>query len=190
MAVSNCPELANRMRRLRSHGLTSEPVEMHSRPESEIWNYQQIGLGLNYRMSDIHAALGVSQFMRLDNYVARRHVIARRYDQELANLPVILPKQHEDTRSSYHLYPIRICKSDAGKTQRHVYKALLAARVWANIHYIPVHRQPYFEAMGFQAGYCPEAEEFHREAISLPIFPRLTEAEQHYVIEVLNQALL
>ena len=189
MAVTNSRELASRMRRLRSHGLTSDQAEMHSRPEPEIWNYQQIGLGFNYRMTDIHAALGVSQFTRLEEYVARRHVIAERYDQALAGLPLTLPRQHEDTWSSYHLYPIRIRQADSGKTQRQVYEACLAARVWVNIHYIPVHRQPYFEAMGFQAGYCPEAEEFHREAISLPIFPRLTETEQAYVIEVLKKAL-
>ena len=105
MAVSNCPGLANRMRRLRSHGLTSDQVEMHSRPESEIWNYQQIGLGLNYRMTDIHAALGVSQFTRLEKYVAKRRVIADQYDTALSKLPIILPKQHENTRSAITFIP-------------------------------------------------------------------------------------
>ena len=190
MAVTNCAELARRMRRLRSHGLTSEPAEMHPRPDSEIWNYQQIGLGFNYRMTDIHAALGVSQFSRLDEFVAKRHLIAERYAEALSDLPVILPWQHEDTWSSFHLYPIRIRHADCGKTQRQVFEALLEAHVWVNIHYIPVHRQPYFEAMGFRAGYYPEAEKFHRETISLPIFPRLTEFEQEYVIEVLRKELL
>jgi UDP-4-amino-4,6-dideoxy-N-acetyl-beta-L-altrosamine transaminase len=189
MAVTNSRDLASRMRRLRSHGLTSDQAEMDSRPEPEIWNYQQIGLGFNYRMTDIHAALGVSQFKRLEEYVAKRHAIAERYDRALFGLPITLPSQHEDTRSSYHLYPVRIRQADSGKTQRQIYEACLAARIWVNIHYIPVHRQPYFEAMGFQAGYCPEAEQFHREAISLPIFPRLAETEQAYVIEVLKKAL-
>lgn len=189
MAMCNCPQLARRMRRLRSHGLTSERAEMQVRPDSEIWNYQQIGLGYNYRLSDIHAALGLSQFERLDEFVVKRHRIAERYNQALADLPLILPWQHGDTFSSFHLYPIRIRQADCGKTQRQVYETLLDAQVWANIHYIPVHRQPYFESMGYADGYCPEAENFHRETISLPIFPRLTESEQEYVIDVIRSAI-
>ena len=190
MAMTNNSQLANRMRQLRSHGLTSDRPEMHPRPDSEIWNYQQISLGFNYRMTDIHAALGLSQFDRLDEFVAKRHFLAKRYDKALANVPVILPWQHEDTRSSYHLYPIRIRQQYCGKTQRQIYEAFLEAKVLVNVHYIPVHRQPYFEAMGFPVGYCLESEAFHREAISLPIFTRLTESEQDYVIDVLKTALL
>jgi dTDP-4-amino-4,6-dideoxygalactose transaminase len=190
MAMTNSNQLANIMRQLRSHGLTSERAEMHPRSDSEIWNYQQIALGFNYRMTDIHAALGLSQSAHLDEFVIKRHKIAERYDQALANLPVILPWQHDDARSSYHLYPIRIRQADCGKTQRQIYEAFLEARVGVNIHYIPVHRQPYYEALGFAAGYCPESEAFHLEAISLPIFPRLTESEQDYVIDVLKTALL
>lgn len=189
MAMTNSSQLARRMRQLRSHGLTSDRAEMHPRPDCEIWNYQQITLGFNYRMTDIHAALGLSQFARLDEFVAKRHCIADRYDRALSGLPVVLPWQHDDTWSSFHLYPIRIRQADCGKSQRQIYEAFLGAQVWVNIHYIPVHRQPYFEAFGFAAGYCPEAEEFHREAISLPIFPRLTESEQDYVIDVLRNAL-
>lgn len=189
MAMTNSGPLASRMRQLRSHGLTSDRADMRPRPDDEIWNYQQIGLGFNYRMTDIHAALGLSQFDRLDEFVAMRHRIAERYDKALADLPVILPWQHADTRSSFHLYPIRIRQAKCGKTQRQIYEAFLEARVWVNIHYIPVHRQPYFEAFGFGAGDFPEAEAFHREAISLPIFPRLTESEQDYVIDVLKKAL-
>jgi len=189
MALTNSAELANRMRRFRSHGLTSERADMQPRAEGEIWNYQQVLLGYNYRMTDIHAALGLSQFARLDEFVATRHQIAERYDEAFAALPVIAPWQHPDTWSSYHLYPIRIRESQCGKTQRQVYEAFLDARIWVNIHYIPVHRQPYFEAMGFEAGYCPEAELFHRETISLPIFPRLTAADQEKVIDVLRGAL-
>ena len=189
MAMTSCPQLASRMRRFRSHGLTSDRTEMRVRPELEIWNYQQIGLGYNYRLSDIHAALGLSQFNRLNEFVVKRHRIAERYNQALADLPVIIPWQHGDTYSSFHLYPIRICRADCGKTQRQVYETLLDAQVWANIHYIPVHRQPYFESMGFADGCCPEAESFHRETISLPIFPRLTESEQDYVIDVIRSAM-
>jgi len=190
MAMTNNNQLANIMRQLRSHGLTSERAEMHPRSDSEIWNYQQIALGFNYRMTDIHAALGLSQYAHLDEFVIKRHKIAERYDQALANLPVILPWQQDDVRSSYHLYPIRIRQEDCGKTQRQIYEAFLEAKVGVNIHYIPVYRQPYYEALGFASGYCPESEAFHREAISLPIFPRLTESEQDYVIDVLKNALI
>jgi UDP-4-amino-4,6-dideoxy-N-acetyl-beta-L-altrosamine transaminase len=189
MAMTNNTDLATRMRQLRSHGLTGEQTKMRARSASEIWNYQQIALGFNYRMTDIHAALGLSQFARLDEFVAARQKIAELYNQALADLPVILPWQHDDVLSSYHLYPIRIHVPDCGKTQRQIYEAFLEAQVSVNIHYIPVYRQPYFEALGFTAGYCPESEAFHREAISLPIFPRLTNAEQQYVIDILENAL-
>lgn len=189
MATTNNPALAERMWRLRTHGITSKPELMHPRPENEIWNYQQIELGFNYRMTDIQAALGMSQLVRLDEFVARRREIAVEYDDAFANLPVTRPWQHPNMQSSYHLYPIRVRKVDGRKTHRQVYEACLAARVLVNIHYIPVHRQPYFEAMGFQAGFCPEAEALHREAISLPIFTRLTETELSYVIDVLKKTL-
>jgi UDP-4-amino-4,6-dideoxy-N-acetyl-beta-L-altrosamine transaminase len=190
MAMTSCNQLASIMRQLRSHGLTTERTVMHPRSDSEIWNYQQTALGFNYRMTDIHAALGLSQSAHLDEFVLNRHKIAERYDQALANLPVILPWQQDDALSSYHLYPIRIRQADCGRTQRQIYEAFIEAKVGVNIHYIPVYRQPYYEALGFAAGYCPESEAFHREAISLPIFPRLTESEQDYVINVLKNALL
>jgi len=190
MAMTNNKLLASRMRQLRSHGLTSEKAEMHPRSDSEIWNYQQTDLGFNYRITDIHAALGLSQSARLDEFVTKRHKIAEHYNQYLADLPVVLPWQQDDVRSSYHLYPIRIRHADCGKTQLQIYQSFLEAKVLVNIHYIPVYRQPYYEALGFPAGYCPESEAFHREAISLPIFPRLTESEQEYVIDVLKNALV
>lgn len=189
MAVTNNESVANSMRRLRSHGITSNTSEMHYRPQEEIWNYQQIDLGFNYRMTDIQAALGLSQMTRLDEFVTQRHRIAERYDAAFANLPIITPWQHPDTWSSYHLYPIRVLPADCGKTQRQVYDAFLESSIWVNIHYIPVYRQPYYEAMGFQAGHCPEAEQYHKEVISLPIFPTLTEANQERVIAVLAEAL-
>jgi UDP-4-amino-4,6-dideoxy-N-acetyl-beta-L-altrosamine transaminase len=189
MALTSDAGLADLMQRYRSHGITSHREQMHPRPADEIWNYQQIRLGYNYRMTDIAAALGLSQMTRVDEFVAQRHRIAARYDKAFASLPVITPWQHPDTWSSYHLYPIRVRQGECGRTQRQVYDAFLEARIWVNIHYIPVYRQPYYEAMGFRAGYCPEAEQYHKETISLPIFPILTEADQEKVINELKKAL-
>jgi UDP-4-amino-4,6-dideoxy-N-acetyl-beta-L-altrosamine transaminase len=189
MALTNDPALANRMQRYRSHGITSHPAEMQLRPPEEIWNYQQIDLGYNYRMTDIQAALGTSQLSRLDQFVAQRHRIAKRYDEAFATLPLLTPWQHPDTRSSYHLYPIRVRQDKCRKTQRQVYETLYQADIQTNIHYIPVHRQPYHEAMGFRAGYCPEAELYHRETISLPMFPGLTPEQQEHVIQTVAGAL-
>lgn len=189
MAVTNDPALADRMQRFRSHGITSDTKQMQPRPANEIWNYQQIQLGYNYRITDIQAALGLSQLSRLDEFVAKRHHLAERYNAAFTRLPVIIPWQHPETRSSYHLYPIRVRHADCGKTQRHVYNALTEAGIAVNLHYIPVYRQPYYEAMGFQAGYCPQAESYHKETISLPMFPTLLLEQQDYVIQTLTATL-
>ena len=189
MATTNDLKLAERLKRLRTHGIINKPEFMQPRPENEIWNYQQIELGFNYRMTDMQAALGVSQMSRLDKFVERRRELAAEYDRAFANLPVITPWQQPGVRSSYHLYPIRIRKSDCGKTQREVYDALWQNGVAANVHYIPVHRQPYYEAMGFRAGAFPEAERYHQEAISLPIFPTLESGLQSMVIEAVIEAM-
>ncbi len=189
MALTNDPVLANRLQRLRSHGITSTPSEMLSRPADEIWNYQQIRLGFNYRMTDIQAALGVSQMERLEAFVEQRHRIAERYDTELADLPIQLPWQSPCSYSSYHLYPIRVRPEVSGVSQRELYDVLQAAGINVNLHYIPVYRQPYYEAMGFKPGYCPEAENYFKEAISLPMFPTLSEEDQSLVCRVLHTAL-
>jgi dTDP-4-amino-4,6-dideoxygalactose transaminase len=189
MAITNSDELANRMRRLRTHGITSDKALMHVRPENEIWNYQQIELGFNYRMTDIQATLGLSQMSRLDKYVVRRHDIAKRYEAELTHLPLTTPWQSLQTYSSYHLYPIRINQAKAKKTQQQVYQALWKIGIAANLHYIPVHRHPYYENLGFKEGDFPEAEQFHREAISLPMYPTLTAEQQEHVIDGLRKVL-
>ena len=189
MALTNDASLCDRLQRHRSHGVTSDREDMLARPDDEIWNYQQIRLGYGYRMTDIHAALGLSQMARLDEFVAKRHQIAERYDIRLASWPIITPHQSPDTRSSYHLYPIRVRKSECGKTQRQVYDALWRENIMVNLHYIPVYRQPYFERMGFETGYCPEAEKYYKEAISLPMYPSLSADEQEKVIAVLEDAL-
>lgn len=189
MALTNNSKLAHLMQRYRSHGITSDPIEMNARPLEEIWNYQQKYLGFNYRMTDIHAALGLSQLGRLDEFVQRRRKIAHRYDEMLSKLPLVLPFQHPDSYSSYHLYPIKIDILDNFKSHRQIYNELRHAGIDVNLHYIPVYRQPYYEGLGFERGYCPEAERFHRSVISIPIFPALSEAQQNTVVSELKRIL-
>lgn len=188
MVLTNDAQLAKRMQLLRSHGITSDAVNMHPRPPEEIWNYQQIGLGFNYRMTDIHAALGLQQMKRLDDFVAKRQSIAKLYDELLANIPVVKPWQSEDCYGSFHLYVIRLKLGEIKRTHRQVYRALQAAGIGVNLHYIPVYRQPYYEQMGFNEGYCPQAERYYSEAISIPIYPGLTETQQDRVVAALCEA--
>jgi UDP-4-amino-4,6-dideoxy-N-acetyl-beta-L-altrosamine transaminase len=189
MALSNDPLLANQMQRYRSHGITSDVNKMEPRPTDEIWNYQQIGLGFNYRMTDIQAALGLSQMIRLSEFIEKRQKIAQRYNNEFVDLPLQTPWQDADSNSSNHLYPIRIKLGQAKATQRQVYDALQSADINVNLHYIPVYRQPYYETMGFKAGYCPEAEKYHREALSIPIYLTLTASNQEKIIRVIHEIL-
>lgn len=189
MAVTNDVSLARHMRFLRSHGITSNAAEMHPRPPEEIWNYQQIDLGFNYRMTDIQAALGLSQMQRLDEFVVKRHAIAKRYDQVLPGLPVLTPWQHADSYSGYHLYVIRLKLGETNRTQRQVYESLREAGIGVNLHYIPVYRQPYYEQMGFRAGYCPQAEQYYSEVISIPMYPALTRDQQDIFVQALYAAL-
>jgi UDP-4-amino-4,6-dideoxy-N-acetyl-beta-L-altrosamine transaminase len=185
MAMTNDAQLAKRMQLLRSHGITRDVNEMTHASDGP-WYYQQIDLGYNYRMTDLQAALGLSQMSRLDEFVAKRHAISRRYDRLLADLPVVTPWQHADSYSGLHLYVIRLKLAAINKTHRQVFEALRAAGIGVNLHYIPVYRQPYYEGLGFNAGYCLEAEHYYSEAISLPMYPGLTETQQDKVIESLR----
>lgn len=187
MALTNDAELAAKMALLRSHGITRDPAQMTHEADGA-WYYQQIALGYNYRMTDMQAALGASQMHRLDEFVARRHEIARRYDELLAGLPLTTPWQHPDTHSGLHLYPIRLKLNEIGTTHRAVFDHLRAQNIGVNLHYIPVHLQPYYQAMGFTAGSYPEAEHYYNEAISLPMYPGLDIAQQDRVIEALRVA--
>lgn len=188
MALTNNDVLAEKMALLRSHGITRDPALMAREPEGS-WYYEQIALGYNYRMTDVQAALGLSQLRRVDDYVARRHEQAARYDRLLAPLPLVTPWQHPDSYSGRHLYVIRLKPGGGGKTHRQVFTELREAGVGVNLHYIPVYRQPYYEKMGFAAGLCPEAEKYYQEAITLPLFPTMSGEQQDRVVAVLTRVL-
>jgi dTDP-4-amino-4,6-dideoxygalactose transaminase len=187
MAITNDAQLAKRMQLLRSHGITRDENEMTHTSDGS-WYYQQIALGYNYRMTDMQAALGLSQMQRLDQFVSQRHAIAERYNQSLKDLPVNTPWQHEDSYSGLHLYVIRLKLAEIGKTHRQVFEALRALGIAVNVHYIPVYHQPYYENLGFKTGYCLDAEQYYAEAISLPMYPNLTEMQQDRVIAALKEA--
>ena len=151
--------------------------------------YEQIELGLNYRMTDIQSALGTSQLARLDPFVARRRELAARYDRLLARLPVTCPWQHPDTNSAWHLYVIRLRRNEIKPSRRQVFDALRAAGIGVNVHYIPVHTQPYYRKLGFEPGTFPEAESYYEDAITLPLFSRMTNDEQDIVVAALESIL-
>lgn len=188
MGLTNNVDLAQRMSLLRSHGITRDPSMMTHEPDGP-WYYQQIELGYNFRMTEMQAALGISQLQRLDAYVARRHWLARRYDRLLAALPIVTPWQHPDAYSAMHLYIIRLKTAEIGDVHRRVFASLREQGIGVNLHYIPVHTHPYYRAMGFDIGNFPEAERYYTEAISLPMYPTMTEAQQDQVIFALERAL-
>ena len=188
MAVTNDFHLKKRLDLLRSHGITRDTNEMTHAPDGP-WYYQQIGLGYNYRMTDIQAALGLSQMLRLDEFVARRHAIFNRYGDLLSGLPVVIPWQHADGYSGLHLYVIGLKLDQMARTHREVFEGLRRAGIGANLHYIPVHLQPYYQNLGFKAGDFPAAERYYSSAISLPLFPALTHALQDRVVEALSALL-
>ncbi|MDR7920718.1 UDP-4-amino-4,6-dideoxy-N-acetyl-beta-L-altrosamine transaminase [Thermosynechococcus sp. GLH187] len=186
--LTNDPDLYQRLIRLRSHGITRDPQHMVSDSHGP-WYYQQLELGFNYRMSDLQAALGLQQLQRLDQFVERRRFLAQRYHQSLADLPLTLPFQHPDTRSSWHLYIIRLKRDQIQASHREVFEALRSLGIGVNLHYIPVHTQPYYQQLGFQWGDFPNAEAYYQEAISLPLYYGLTLAQQDQVIQALKQVL-
>lgn len=187
-AVTNSPQLAERISLLRSHGITRDPTHMTAPPDGA-WYYQQLALGYNYRMTDIQAALGASQMNRLDAYVRRRREIAAAYDEAFAGLPVNTPWQHPDACSAWHLYVIRLRLDELNVTHKEVFDTLREQGVGVNLHYIPVHLQPYYEKMGFRRGNFPEAERYYKEAIPLPLHPTLSEGEIEAVVASLHRIL-
>ncbi len=187
MALTNNTKLAEKMSLLRSHGITRDSQQMTCESDGP-WYYQQIDLGYNYRMTDIQAALGYSQMERLDGYVSKRQSLAKQYDLALKELPLILPWQHPETYSSYHLYVIRLKQENRNK-HKSIFSTLREKGIGVNLHYIPVHTQPYYQEMGFTVGDYPEAESYYSEAISLPLYPNLTKTNQELVISTLKQVL-
>jgi len=189
MALTNDKKLEECIRRLSTHGITKNKSIMKPRPIDEIWNYQQIQLGFNYRMNDIQAALGLSQMKRLDKYVARRHEIADYYNLRFEKLPIVTPHQLTKTFSSYHLYPICIKHEEVKKTQKEIFSSLRKNDIGVNLHYIPVYLQPYYQSLKFKEGYCSNAEAYFKSAISIPIFPSLTNEHQTKVVKTISKII-
>lgn len=187
MALSNSAELTARMRRLRSHGVTRDPDAMEA-PTREPWHYEQIELGFNYRLTDLQAALGLSQHQRLEAFVRRRREIARIYDEALAGLPLLRPYQHPDSASAFHLYVVQV-DPGCGVDRATAFARLRQAGIGVNVHYIPVHTQPYYRRLGFAAGMYPAAEHYYRHAISLPLFVGLGDDDIARVVSALREAL-
>lgn len=188
MALTNSAALADKMALLRSHGITRDPLQMSHAPDGP-WYYQQQLLGFNYRMTELQGALGLSQLSRLDRYVSHRHVLARRYEELLSGLPVTRPFQQRDCYSAFHLYVIRLQLDRLALTHREVFETLRAEGIGVNVHYIPVHTQPYYTGLGFAQGDFPRAEQYYAEAISLPIFQDMTESQQDDVVAALRKAI-
>jgi UDP-4-amino-4,6-dideoxy-N-acetyl-beta-L-altrosamine transaminase len=188
MAVTNIPHLAHKMQLLRNHGITRDADQMTHLPDGP-WYYQQIDLGFNYRMTDIQAALGLSQLSKLAAFVERRKSLARHYDRLLADLPITRPYQHPDSSSAWHLYIIRLDLEKISLIRKNVLEYLREKGIGVNVHYIPVHTQPYYQAMGFTQGLFPEAEKYYQETLTLPLFPAMTEEQQDQVLEVLKSAI-
>jgi UDP-4-amino-4,6-dideoxy-N-acetyl-beta-L-altrosamine transaminase len=188
MALTNNPNLARRMGRLRTHGVTRDRDEMQA-PEKGAWYYEQVELGLNYRMTDIQAALGLSQHQRINEFLQRRREIARTYDEGLAELTLIRPFQHPDGESAWHLYVVQVDVRRAQLGRQTLFERLRAAGIGVNVHYIPVHTQPYYLRRGFRLGQYPEAERYYSNALSLPVFYDFEPAQQATVIAALAREL-
>ena len=185
LAATNDPALARKMQLLRSHGVTRD-ADLMTHEADGPWYYQQVELGFNYRMTEMQAALGVTQMDRLDEYISARAALAARYNQALADLPLELPWQHPDTASSWHLYVVRV---QDPKRRRPLFEAMRADGIGVNLHYIPVHTQPYYQNMGFKQGDFPKAEEYYSEAISLPMYQGLAYEQQDKVVEILENII-
>ncbi|SEI82547.1 UDP-4-amino-4,6-dideoxy-N-acetyl-beta-L-altrosamine transaminase [Pseudomonas sp. NFR16] len=189
LVLTNRAELAERLQRLRSHGMTRDPAHM-DQPSHGPWYYQQIELGFNYRITDMQAALGLSQLNKLDAFLARRRQLAERYQTRLAGLALQLPTSEPDAESAWHLYVVRLQTARLRLSHREVFEGLREAGVGVNLHYIPVHLQPYYRDLGFRPGDFPQAEAYYHEAISLPLFPAMTDEQHDFVIDQLKRLLV
>jgi UDP-4-amino-4,6-dideoxy-N-acetyl-beta-L-altrosamine transaminase len=208
MILTNNEELYEKLLLLGTHGITKTPEKFTNKdlafdrpyftnPKSEIdnlqsvnpWYYEQIDLGMNYRITDIQAALGLSQLDRIDGFIVRRRELVRRYNELFSDFPLTIPWQCSDARSAFHLYVVRLKLDKIKKTRKEVFEELREKGIGANVHYIPVHTQPYYRRLGFSCGQFPEAEKYYEEAITLPLYPSMTEKEQGYVVSTLREVL-
>ena len=189
MILTNQEILYEKLMRLRTHGITRNP-ELMTKESRGSWYYEQLELGFNYRMTDIQAALGLSQINRLDEFVERRKFLANRYNELLQDLPLILPWQHPDTDSSWHLYVIRLKLDKINKSHRQVFEELRQAGIGVNLHYIPVHIQPYYKQLGFKEGYFINSESYYQEVFSIHLYYGLEEENQNRVLDSLRECLI
>ena len=188
LATTNSKELAEKMRLFRSHGITRDKSLMTRDPGGD-WCYQQVGLGFNYRMTELQAALGISQMERLDEFVAKRHILQERYDLLLSGLPIIEPYQDKDSYSALHLYPIQIDSNKVRKNRDQIFNVLRENGVGVNVHYTPIHTQPYYLQFGFNEGDFPNSESYYSRAISIPLFPAMSIEQQDKIVAMLRKVL-
>lgn len=188
MVLTNNEALYEKLVLYRSHGITRDPKKMTHEPDGP-WYYQQIALGFNYRMTDIQAALGASQMTRLDEFVARRRELAARYDELLRDLPLKTPRVMEGTKPSWHIYIVRMMLDRIGKTKQQIFEKMKEQGIVLNLHYIPVHTQPYYKKRGFKQGDFPASEKYYEEAFTLPLYVGLTDEEQEKAVEALKKVL-
>ncbi len=189
MVATDREDIADAVRLFRAHGITREQHRMIDPPADEPWRYEQISLGFNYLMTDIQAALGTSQLAKLDTFVRRRARLAARYDEALAHLMLQLPHRNTKSTSAWHLYPVQILGNNRSRIRRHLYDALLLAGVQSQVHYIPIHTQPYYRQLGFRDGDFPAAEHYYEGALTLPLFFDLSESDQDRVVDVVRKAV-
>lgn len=188
MVLTNSEELYKNLTLYRSHCITRDENLMTKEADGP-WYYQQIGLGLNYRMTELQAALGLSQLAKVDKFVARRRRLAERYNELLKDLPLKLPYQNTDTDSSWHLYIVRVDFNKIKKTKKDIFAEMKAKGVCLNLHYIPVHTQPYYQNLGFKYGDFPVSEKYYKEAFTLPLYYSLTDEQQEYIVNSLKEVL-
>jgi UDP-4-amino-4,6-dideoxy-N-acetyl-beta-L-altrosamine transaminase len=189
LATTNSKDLSKKMQLYRSHGITREESLMTTRTDGD-WYYQQVDLGFNYRMTELQAALGTSQMKRLNQFISKRHILQERYDSLLSSLPIIKPYQDKDSYSALHLYPIQIDLDKTNKSRQQIFNELRENGIGVNVHYIPIHMQPYYTQLGFKEGYFPISEEYYKREISLPLFNSMNLEQQDKIISTIKKILL
>ena len=185
VAITNDAKIAKRLDLFRTHGITKDFAEMHTAAHGP-WYYEQLCLGLNYRMTEIQATIGRSQLKRVDDFVSRRNALATIYDAEISKEYFEFSVLNDLSYSSYHLYVIKLKDIFDRKDHRLFFEHLRDQNIGVNIHYIPVHFHPYYKKLGFNVGDFPNAENYYHRAISIPLFYGLEEEEQLYVIDKVN----